>query len=305
LKQAHSAGLKYFNAYETLVRDSGLLGAHEHGHWVVGLADDCHAVLETVANHYQMMEEACPKVGLNFADYTPSTTAYASMQRMVVQHLDKGVADALHQRFQARNLPVYGFTHPAPDPTGPLHNPRNYFGVGCACLLVAVVLGLWAFAIGSPTSQQMLIFRSFFALASGFAAGAFVGSLTVKARGLWPGIVATATGGFGVWLLTPFLFPDDTRTRSVTLFLSLENQQLLTEDLTIVVRFGDEDQEVRTTNRGRATLAVRADVNQIDAVLLNNPNYELVTPGPYPIQPNQPINLVLKRKGQDQPPPSP
>jgi hypothetical protein len=47
-------------------------------------------------------------------------------------------------------------------------------------------------------------------LASGFAAGAFAGSFSVKARDWIPGLIISATGGFGVWLISFFLlFPKE------------------------------------------------------------------------------------------------
>lgn len=54
-------------------------------------------------------------------------------------------------------------------------------------------------------------------LLSGFAAGSFVGAFTVKARGLIPGVAATATGGFGVWLLTAFVMLPNAPTFDVVI----------------------------------------------------------------------------------------
>lgn len=82
------------------------------------------------------------------------------------------------------------------------------FAVGVFLLLVAVGFALWGFSKTTLSPDQRQILLWILPLASGFSATAFAGSLSVKAKGFWPGLVITATGGFGIWLLTFFfLFP--------------------------------------------------------------------------------------------------
>ncbi len=89
------------------------------------------------------------------------------------------------------------------------HTDKKYFVVGCVLSVFVAGLVTWAFALGTLTPDQRTIMRVLLSLFSGFAAGSFVGAFTVKARGLIPGVAATATGGFGVWLLTAFvMFPN-------------------------------------------------------------------------------------------------
>jgi hypothetical protein len=86
------------------------------------------------------------------------------------------------------------------------HWPR--FLVGVFLLLIAVGFAIWGFSktVLSPDQRQILLW--ILPLASGFAASAFAGSLSVRAKGFVSGLVITATGGFGVWLLSFFfLFP--------------------------------------------------------------------------------------------------
>jgi len=84
------------------------------------------------------------------------------------------------------------------------HTDKKYFVVGCVLSIFVAGLVIWAFALGTLTPDQRTLMRVLLSLFSGFAAGSFVGAFTVKARGLIPGVAATATGGFGVWLLTAF-----------------------------------------------------------------------------------------------------
>jgi hypothetical protein len=76
------------------------------------------------------------------------------------------------------------------------------------CLLVAVALATWGFALGTLTPDQRQILVWALPLASGFACGSFAGGISAKAQGILPGLLVTATGGFAVWLITSFmLFP--------------------------------------------------------------------------------------------------
>ena len=82
------------------------------------------------------------------------------------------------------------------------------FLVSAFLLLIAVGFAIWGFSKVTLSSDQRQILLWILPLASGFSASAFAGSLSVKAKGFWPGLVITATGGFGVWLLSFFfLFP--------------------------------------------------------------------------------------------------
>jgi hypothetical protein len=83
---------------------------------------------------------------------------------------------------------------------------RKFFVVGCVLSVFVGCLIIWAFAVGTLTSDQRTLIRTLLSLFSGFSAGCFVGALTVA---------ATATGGFGVWLLTAFVMLSTTATFDV------------------------------------------------------------------------------------------
>ncbi len=88
----------------------------------------------------------------------------------------------------------------------------RWFVVGCLMLVVAIAFAGWGFWLKTLTEDQRRILLWALPLASGFAVGAFAGSMTVKARHIVPGILISATSGFGVWLLTFFfLFPNRTQ----------------------------------------------------------------------------------------------
>jgi hypothetical protein len=83
-----------------------------------------------------------------------------------------------------------------------------WFVVGCGLLVSALAFAAWGFSLKQLAEDQRRILLWVLPLASGVAAGAFAGSMSVRAQGFLPGLVITATGGFGVWLLSFFfLFP--------------------------------------------------------------------------------------------------
>ncbi|WP_434417778.1 hypothetical protein [Nannocystis pusilla] len=82
---------------------------------------------------------------------------------------------------------------------------RRFFIAGCILCVFVAGLVAWAFALGEMTPDQRTLVRVLLSLASGFLVGSFVGGLTIKAHGLVPGIVAVATGGFAVWMLSAFV----------------------------------------------------------------------------------------------------
>src|SRR5262245_16020409 len=110
---------------------------------------------------------------------------------------------------------------PTPKPNVPMNEGNGpqgiswpFFAVGVFSLLVAAGLAIAGFAIATLTRDQRGILIFWFSLAAGFAAGSFVGGITVKSGGSWvAGLMVTATGGFAVWVLFFFfaaqkLFPE-------------------------------------------------------------------------------------------------
>lgn len=100
---------EYFNYVETFVGDSDLLGAHDNWTWVTGFAEDCSTILTSLVKHFKFIRAYSVEFGLSENDVNPSPTAYANMQRMVVQFLDKKKSKSLRQIFVENNLPTRGF----------------------------------------------------------------------------------------------------------------------------------------------------------------------------------------------------
>ena len=92
----------------------------------------------------------------------------------------------------------------------------RWFSVGAVMLLAALVFAGWGFSLRRLEYDQRRILLWVLPLASGFAASAFAGSFSVKARNWIPGLLISATGGFGVWLISFFLlFPKEGPSQEV------------------------------------------------------------------------------------------
>ena len=94
-------------------------------------------------------------------------------------------------------------------PSAPQHTSsieHRFFVLGCVMAGITAFLVICGFFLDFTASRAWIL-SYLLPLSSGFCAGCFVGAFTVSSRGILPGVIATATGGFGVWLICPFLFP--------------------------------------------------------------------------------------------------
>jgi hypothetical protein len=204
LRKCHTAGTDYFNAYERLISLGFLLGADKNQTWYTDKAETAANLLDTISRHYSTILSSAAEFDTPDLSLKPSHGAFANMQRLVKRN-DPPFATTLRDQFVRMGLPVHGFDTEASDSpraTG-LHWQR--FTIGLILLGAALFFAAWGFSKGNLTNGQLFILQWILPLASGFGAYAFAGSITSHARGLIPGIVITATGGFVVWLLSYWL----------------------------------------------------------------------------------------------------
>jgi hypothetical protein len=138
----------------------------------------------------------------------------------------------------------------------------RWFIVGVFLLLVAIGFAAWGFSLGSDLREdQRRILLFVLSLAAGVGAGAFAGSISVKARGLVPGVVVSAAGGFAAWVITFYsLFP--------------QQQVLPIPPPTVVERFHNLKAKVKQRSERNVEICVRAVDQQTQSIAFN-----LVTPG--------------------------
>ena len=92
---------------------------------------------------------------------------------------------------------------PCPLPKQNADQMPRWSAIGCVLLIVAIAFTAMGFIKGDLTSDQRAIIRWAAALSSGFAAGAFIGSLRLKSERLVPKVALSAM--WGIWGLAPHL----------------------------------------------------------------------------------------------------
>lgn len=202
LIECQRKGNTYFNYVENFVGNSGLLGAHVNGKWVTGFAETCHAVLESYLLHIVFLRSHSSALGSSYQEST--SQAYANMQRMTKEYLEKNTWKALERKFDENRLPVSGFKCTGASDLQKIPNWQLISGllIGVLFLLVLFVL---AVMIPNPTNWQAFIFRGGFAISLSAIAAIVPGLLTVESRIQKMSI--RATGAIAVfvivWLVNP------------------------------------------------------------------------------------------------------
>lgn len=202
LIECQRKGNTYFNYVENFVGNSGLLGAHVNGKWVTGFAETCHAVLESYILHIVFLRSHSSAFGASYQE--PNSQAYANMQRMTKEYLEKDTWKALERKYEENRLPVSGFKYSGASDLQKTPNWQLITGliIGVIFLLALFVL---AVMIPNPTNWQAFIFRGGFAISLAAIAAIIPGLLTVESR--FQKMSIRATGAIAVfviiWLVNP------------------------------------------------------------------------------------------------------
>jgi hypothetical protein len=200
LREWNDAAAAYFSSGIDAVLSGAIQTSYsDNVSWATDLlkvvVDHCAAIRQEIETR---------KLRLNIDQLRPRLANLTELQRLVKDR-ESAVALDLRIRFIAVGLPIYGFDEPGLSES-PLET--RWFAFGCVLFAVAVVFAGWGFHLKDLSESQRIILTWVLPVASGFAAGCFAGSITVRARQKAPFVAVAATGGFAVWLLTSFLsFP--------------------------------------------------------------------------------------------------
>lgn len=182
-------GNAYFNYVENFVGNSDLLGAHENGLWVIGFAEDCAAVLESLILHMKLLRDFSKSEASEIiSSIEPSKTAYSNMQRIVCFYLSKERSGEIFEKFKLSRLPTYGFDNQRLPVMNKTVQTIISFAFGVVFVVVLLVI---AFLIPSPSDFQYTVFRIVLALAAGGVVAAFPGFVEIsfgkwlRAGGRW------------------------------------------------------------------------------------------------------------------------
>lgn len=199
-------GTALFNFIENFVGDSDLLGAHRNGRWVTGLAEDCSSHLDSIVSHFDFLRSRVAKYPEIAENIEPCETAYANMQRMVVEYLPQEISKKLRKKFSDNNLPVMGFDVTAADSALPRWQIFTSLALGAMFVIASATM---AIMIPKMTDTQEFVLRGM--LAVGMAAmtpiiPGFV-KLTSKIGGRGAYFTIVAGGSIAIfvmiWLLNP------------------------------------------------------------------------------------------------------
>lgn len=206
--RCQQSGNAYFNYAEEFVGNSDLLGAHRSALWAQGFAEDCCEILGSLPMHIDFLTAASLETALPCTreQLTPGSTAYASMQRMVITYLDPKEVQKLKTLFQEKGLPIYGFEHEAQEFMGKATQTAISIGFGVSFIVVLLVLSI---AFPNPTPFQYQVFRTVLALAGAGAAAAFPGFIEIR-FGKW----LRAGGALAVFAVLYFVNPAQLVTKS-------------------------------------------------------------------------------------------
>lgn len=209
LLECQRLGAAYFNYAETFVANSGLLKAHKNGRWVTNLAESCYSILESYIQHMLFLRSHVAAFPTVANTIEPSSFAYASMQRMVREYLDRLKSNKLQEKFEINNLPIQGFLMPAARDEIEVSTWQRVAGAVIGAVLVAGSIAT-AVAIPSPTRWQEFVFRACLALGIGALAALVPGFVNVNARLTgWRSTISVAAGGaIAIFVLTWLYNPE-------------------------------------------------------------------------------------------------
>ncbi|QHF04341.1 hypothetical protein N015_18780 [Pseudomonas asturiensis] len=169
-------GAEYYNFCEEFVGNSSLLGAHDDGLWAQGFAEDCYAILQTMPQHFSLLQVVFERLQIE-GNYRPSSTEYANMQRLCKKYLKAPLIRSLRQSLVENCLPTYG-----------LDNREGFtltsgirigisFVFGVVFLVAVIVI---AIILPNPTDFQYVIFRLVASLSAAGVVAVMSGFIEVK-----------------------------------------------------------------------------------------------------------------------------
>jgi len=203
-REMHSSGIAFFNAIDRSIVLGSLDGSVDNSTWFTDKAETCANVLETIVLHYRTVHQEGPKVGIPPESLSPSTTAYANMQRLVAQH-DFQLETRLRASFVSEGLPVYGFDNEESkrEGTNIVAGGEKWFAAISGLVFLIALSGIALF-LPRPEEFQFFVFRVILALAGAAFAAMISGFLVVEGTILRT--VVRAGGGLGACRKTVCIF---------------------------------------------------------------------------------------------------
>lgn len=186
-------GDQFFGCLEHQSAQNETLELLNNTQWNQWLAETCIDVLHLIVAHYRIYRNI-----ENDSSICPSSTAFASMQRIVKKHDKKAVVE-LRRIFTEENLPVYGFDNKGKISVTKTHEKIAAFIFGIIFVIVFIVI---AIAIPNPTTFQYTFFRIILSAAVAGVVSFIPGFIEVKISN-W----VRAGGALAVFVMVYYVAP--------------------------------------------------------------------------------------------------
>lgn len=172
-------GAEYYNFCEEFVGNSSLLGAHGDGLWAQGFAEDCYAILQTMPQHFSLLQAGFERLNIN-GSYRPSSTEYANMQRLCKKYLKAPLIRSLRQSLVENSLPTYGLDNREGFTLTSGVRIVTSFGFGVVFLIAIIAIAIF---LPNPTDFQYIIFRLVASLSAAGVVAVMSGFIEIKFGG--------------------------------------------------------------------------------------------------------------------------
>lgn len=172
-------GAEYYNFCEEFVGNSSLLGAHGDGLWAQGFAEDCYSILQTMPQHFTLLQAGFKRLNID-DDYKPSSTEYANMQRLCKKYLKAPLIKSLRKSLVESHLPTYGLDNREGFTLTPSARIGVSFCFGVTFLIAVITI---AILLPNPTDFQYIIFRLTASLSAAGVVAVMSGFIEIKFGG--------------------------------------------------------------------------------------------------------------------------
>jgi len=190
---AHKNAEKFFGFLEQSAAQNNSSESIRDSAWNQWLAETCMDVLPIIKKHYDVYRIEKDDINLS-----PSSTAFASMQRMVSNY-DSKKAKEIRQLYFECNLPTYGFDNKGKKVMTKSSEKKISITFGIVSIVVLLVISLF---IPNPSAYQYTIFRIILAISTACCAAGLTGFIEVTISN-W----VKAGGAFAVFVIVYCVVP--------------------------------------------------------------------------------------------------
>ncbi|EPN5377868.1 hypothetical protein ACT0N4_004972 [Escherichia coli] len=189
----NSCGDSFFGYLEHCAAHNRTVDELNNTQWNQWLAETCIDVLHLILAHYKKYREV-----MNDNSIKPSSTAFASMQRIVKAH-DKRSAKEIRNLFVNEDMPVYGFDNKGKEKLTKAHERIAAFSFGILLVILFIIIAIF---IPNPTNFQYTFFRIILSAAVAGVVSFIPGFIEVKISN-W----VRAGGALAVFVIVYYVAP--------------------------------------------------------------------------------------------------